>query len=244
MPHAWMLALAALCLIFTSMPARAQATAVVHEGYNDFYASQPGAVFGKPLDIDTRTIYSYEDRPGMYVDTSTSINGVRVKLEVGQDRVVVNGRSHRFAQARTFKGERAIDIYPATASVFIADGGGKHPAQLCVEGSGSGAGEASRHIQVYLLSNPLGVGGKPRMLHLPSLLSSCRAVVANDSGELAFPKNTYLTDAQKTARTGLLLSYQTFLGRHYGRFAAAERKPLRLTFVEADNPFRFVVDDE
>ena len=75
------------------------------------------------------------------------------------------------------------------------------------------------------------------LLHLPSLLSSCRAVIASEAGELLFPKNTYAIDTEGEARTGLLISYYTFRNR----FVAADRPPLRLRFVEPENPFRFTV---
>lgn len=221
------------------LPASALAAEPVYDDYDAFYGALPGAVFDTPLTTSDNTLYSYADRPGMYVDAQTSFYGQRLKIEIGEDRIVVNGRDFRFRRATTFRREQFSKIYPASATVFASDANGNRPPMLCVTGHSDGSGEANRHAQIYLLLDPLGIRGRPRLLHLPSLLSSCRAVIASEAGELLFPKNTYVIDTEGEARTGLLISYYTFRNR----FVAADRPPLRLRFAEPENPFRFTVQN-
>ena len=109
-----------------------------------------------------------------------------------------------------------------------------------MQGYGSGSGEAGRHRQIFLLVNPLA--RKPTFLHLPSLLSSCRAVAATKDGKLAFPKNSYLFDDARESRVGLLVSYYTFQNQRF--VSAPASNQLRLRFTAADIPFRFSVEDK
>jgi hypothetical protein len=84
-----------------------------------------------------------------------------------------------------------------------------------MQGGSDGSGESDRYTQIYLLINPLAPKGKATFLHLPSLLSSCRAILETKDGKLAFPRNSYLFGDAQESRVGLLVSYYTFEDRRF-----------------------------
>ncbi|WP_179404429.1 hypothetical protein [Burkholderia guangdongensis] len=213
-----------------------------YDGYDAFYADQPGAVFGAPIKQPAGPLHLYSDsgEQGSYTELRSTLDGKAVWIEVAENRITVNGKTYRFARATTFPNEHAIDIYPGNANVFLAAGTGSRPPLLCVEGYGSGSGEADRHQQIFLLANPLA--RKPTFLHLPSLLSSCRAVVTTKDGKLAFPKNSYLFDDAQESRVGLLVSYYSFENQRFVSFPALNQ--LRLRFTHPEIPFQFLVQNK
>ena len=206
------------------------------DSYDAFYQSRPGAVFGEPVAHPSSVVYSYPGKPGLFAEMQATLGNKAIRIEVGQDRIAVNGNVFRFARAVSFPGEQPLDIYPGTAEVFAASSASDRPALLCVEGSGSGSGEASRHQQVFLLVDPLS--RKPVFLHLPSLLSSCRAVLKTPENKLAFPNNSYLFDDAHNARAGLLVSYYTY---ERGRFSPTGDE-IRLRFSPPEVPFQFSIE--
>lgn len=211
-----------------------------YDSYDAFYAAQPGAVFGAPIKQPAGPVqlYSYVGEPGARIEFQSTLGSKPVRIEVAENRITVNGKAYRFARAAKFPGEYVIDIRPDNANVYLAARTSDHPSLLCVEGHGSGSGEAGRHQQIFLLVDPLA--RKPTFLHLPSLLSSCRAVVATMDGKLAFPKNSYLFDDAQESRVGLLVSHYTFRNRRF--VSAPAPNPLRLRFRAPDIPFQFSVD--
>lgn len=211
----------------------------IFEDYNSFYASRNHQLFGEQIQFDNTSTYALPEKPGGYVKLQTLLEGKPLRVEIAPDRITVNGVIHRFGRAKTFPGEYPTDIYPPGASVFLVPRTTVHPAALCVEGASSGSGEANRHTQIYLLLDPLSLRGKATFLHLPSLLSSCRAVTVTDHGKVAFPKNTYLLDAQQENRAGLLLSYYTFERQ---RFVPIQ-KEIRVRFVQPEIPFQFEIQE-
>jgi hypothetical protein len=213
-----------------------------YDGYDAFYADQSGAVFDAPIRQPAGPLHLYSDRgeQGSYTELRSTLDGKAVRIEVAGNRVTVDDKAYRFARAITFPGEHATDIYPGNANVFLAAGTSSHPPLLCVEGHGSGSGEANRHPQIFLLVNPLA--RKPTFLHLPSLLSSCRAVVATKAGKLAFPKNSYVFDVAQESRVGLLVSYYTFENQRF--VSAPTLSKLRLRFTHPEIPFQFSVDNK
>lgn len=213
--------------------------AKMFEDYDSFYVSRPHRLFGAPIEFDHNSTYAVQGQPGSYVKLRAFLEGTPLRVEIAQDRITINGAVHRFGRAKTFPGEYPSDIYPPGASVLLVPRTTVHPAALCVEGASSGSGEANRHTQIYLLLNPLSLRGKATFLHLPSLLSSCRAVRVTDDGKIAFPKNTYLLDAQQENRTGLLLSYYTFERR---RFVPIQ-KEVRVRFTHPEVPFQFEIQE-
>lgn len=209
-----------------------------YDSYETFYAAQPDAVFGAPIQQDSLAVYSYSGEQGIHTNIRTTLAGRDVRIEVAENRMTVNGKNYRFTRATRFPDEPTVTIYPAGAIVFVAARTDKHPSLLCVEGAGSGSGEAGRHQQIFLLVDPLA--RKPRFLHLPGLLSSCRAVVATKEGRLAFPKNSYLFDDARESRVGLLVSDYSFENH---RFVAVQTpKQLRLGFTHPEIPFQFSVE--
>jgi len=214
--------------------------AQVYDSYDAFYAAQPGAVFGAPIEQDADSIYSLPGEQGIYTHLRSALDGKTVRIDVAENRITVNGKTYRFARATTFPGEYAIDIDPASARVFLARGTRIRPSLLCLEGDGSGSGEADRHKQIFLLLDPLARNAA--WLHLPSLLSSCRAVVATNYGRFAFPKNSYLFDETQESRIGLLVSYHTFAHRRFASVPAP--KQVRLRFTHPEIPFQFSVQDK
>ena len=212
--------------------------ALVYDSYDAFYAARPGTVFGAPIEQDADSTYSHPGEQGIYTHLRSALDGKTVGIDVAENHITVNGKTYRFARATTFPDEHAIDIYPASAKVFLARGTRNRPSLLCLEGDGSGSGEADRHKQVFLLLNPLARNAT--WLHLPSLLSSCRAVVATNDGRFAFPKNSYVFD--EDSRTGLLVSYYTFAHRRFALVPAP--KELRLRFTHPEVPFQFSVQDK
>lgn len=208
-----------------------------YDDYDAFYANQPGTVFGDPIKQPSGPLQLYSDvgKEGRYIELRSTLDGKSVQIEVAENRISVNGRTYRFAQAITFPNEYASDIYPENANVFVAAGAGRRAPVLCVEGYGSGSGEADRHQEIYLLVNPLA--RKSTFLHLPSLLSSCRAVVATNEGKLEFPKNTYVFDDARESRIGLLVSYYTLEDRRF----VPTHKEIRIRFNQPEIPFQFSV---
>jgi hypothetical protein len=212
--------------------------AQTYDDYDAFYSAQPGAVFNKPVRRETGVVYSHPGDESAYIDLHASLAEKALRIQVAANHIEVNGRVYKFARATTLPNEPVANIYPDNANVFISMRAGNRPALLCVEGHASGSGEADRYQQIFLLVDPLGP--KPTFLHLPALLSSCRAIVATQSGQLAFPKNSYLLDKAQGDRIGLLVSYLTFEG---GRFTPTSNE-IRLRFASPENPFKFSRQDE
>jgi hypothetical protein len=209
----------------------------VYEGYDPFYAAQPHTVFATPVKFDSALVHSIRGEPSIFTELQSRLDERFLRIWVWEDRITVNGKTYRFADATRFPGEHSSFIYPESADVFQASRANGRPSLLCLQGHGSGSGEAGRYTQIYLLVDPLAAKGKATFLQLPSLLSSCRAVVENETGKIAFPKNSYLYDDKHEARVGLLLSYYTFEKR---RFTKTDDET-RLRFTEPEIPFRFSV---
>jgi len=209
--------------------------------YDTFYGEQPGAVFSAPIGHrhdpikpDAHVIFSYPGREGYFSELRTTLGEKPLKIQIWQDRILVNRKSFRLSHAIAFPQEQATYIFPDSSEVFVAASTDSHPPLLCVSGHGSASGEASsRYQQIFLLIDPLA--SKPTFLQLPGLLSSCRAVVSTNHGKLAYPKSSYIYEDTKGYRVGLLLSYYSFDGR---RFAPVD-KAVRLRFAEPENPFQF-----
>ncbi|RQZ19251.1 hypothetical protein DIE15_05915 [Burkholderia sp. Bp9031] len=206
--------------------------------YDEFYAVQSRAAFGGPIEHDASVLYS--DRSGdVYGEFGVESGGKTQHVEIVGNRMTIGGKIYRFSNATTFPGEHPVEIYPGSASVFFAESVRHRPPALCVEGSGSGSGEADRHRQIYLLINPFAAKKDVTFLHLPSLLSSCRAVLATPDGKFAFPKNSYLLDDAQESRIGLSMSYYVFEKRRF----VPVLNDIRLRFVRPDVPFQFSVQD-
>jgi len=208
------------------------------DGYDAFYTAQAGAVFSEPVKHEAGILHSQPGEEGAYTDLHATVAGTATRIQVAPNHITINGRAYKFARAITLPNEPVGNIYPASANVFIATSVGNRPPLLCVEGHGSGSGEADRYQQIFLLVDPLG--RRPTFLHLPALLSSCRAIVATKDGQLAFPKNSYLFDEAQGTRTGLLVSYFTFERGHF----TPTNNEIRLRFASPENPFKFSRQDE
>lgn len=212
--------------------------AQTYDDYDAFYSVQAGALFGEPVRHESGILYSRPGEEGAYAEFHATIAGTATRIQVASNHITINGRAHKLARAITPPNERVGNIYPANSNVFIATSEGNRPPLLCVEGHGGGSGEADRYQQIFLLVGPLS--RRPTFLHLPALLSSCRAIVATKDGKIAFPKNSYLFDEAQGIRTGLLVSYITFERGHF----TATNNEIRLRFVSPENPFKFLREDE
>jgi hypothetical protein len=106
-----------------------------------------------------------------------------------------------------------------------------------LQGFSNGSGEASRYTQVYLLVDPLKHATPQKLLHIPSLLASCRAVTEVSGGKLAFPRNSYEMDEQRSPRVGLTLTYHTFDGHRFVTIG----KEIHVRFEQPNFPYRFSV---
>jgi hypothetical protein len=210
----------------------------MYNGYDSFYSAQPGAVFGDPVKRDSSVVYSDAGKRGIYTEMQGSSDGKKLTIRVADRSITINGSNYRFADATTFPGERQSTLNPQSADVFLATLTGSHTRIMCLQGDTAGSGEADRRKQVYLLVNPLERKGKSTFLHLPSLFSSCRAVVTKDA-KLVFPENSYLFDEAKETRIGLLVSYYMF---ENGRFRPNDNA-VRLRFTNPENPFEFSRQD-
>jgi hypothetical protein len=211
-----------------------------YESYDAFYAAQPSAVFGDPIKSKPGIAYSYPGEKGIHTELRATMGGKAVRVALAEDHITVNGRTYRYSRAVTFPGEHPSDIYPPTADVFLASRTNAHPAVLCMQGGSDGSGECDRYTQIYLLINPLAPKGKATFLHLPSLLSSCRAVLETKDGKLAFPRNSYQFDDARESRVGLLVSYYTFEDRRFTPIL----NEIRLRFSQPEIPFRFSIQDK
>jgi hypothetical protein len=219
---------------------------LIQQGYEAFYVAQPGAVFGDPVKrngdpTEQNAGVAYLGEPGIFTKLQAKLERKTLNLEIWGDRLAINGKSYRFADATMFPEEHVSEIFPQSANVFISARTDTHPPVLCMEGHRSGSGEAaSRYQQISLLVDPLA--RTPRLLHLPGLLSSCRAVVATKDGKLAFPKNSYVFDDAQVSRVGLLVSYYTFENQRFVPVPALKQLPLKFTHPET--PFQFFIQDE
>lgn len=218
---------------------RGQATQI-YESYDAFYSAHPGSEFGEPIQAKPGFVYSYPGEESIHTWRQATLGGKAVSVELGEAHITVNGRIYRYASAVTFPGEHPSAVDPQTAEVFLAARTDAHPAVLCMEGVSDGPGEADRYTQIYLLVNPLGPKGKATFLHLPSLLSSCRAISTTKDGKLVFPRNSYLFDKAQESRVGLLVSYYTFEGRRF----APTLNEIRLRFTRPEIPFQFSIQDK
>ncbi|RQZ46757.1 hypothetical protein [Burkholderia sp. Bp9099] len=228
--------LAAILVAF----ARSAHGATIYDSYDEFYAAQSSALFGSPVQQRASLLYSDRGNGGVYQNFQIDLDGKTVHVTVAERQISIGGRIYRFSNATTFPGEHPVDIYPGSASIFFTGAADHRPSALCVEGNSSGSGESGRHRQIYLLTNPFEFRKSAAFLHLPSLLSSCRAVLATKAGLLAFPKNSYLFDDAQETRLGLLISYYTFEKR---RFVPALNE-VRLRFTRPEIPFQFSVQGE
>jgi hypothetical protein len=211
----------------------------IYKSYDAFYAAQPGAVFSDAIKRDSATLYSYAGEQGVHTELQGKLGRKTVRITLAEDRITVNGVAYRYASAVSFPDEHPSDFSPQSADVFLAASANGQPAALCAQGDSNGSGEADRHKQVYLLVNPLAPRTKTTFLHLPSLLSSCRAVLETKDGKLAFPRNTYLLDASQDSRVGLQLRYYTF---ENWRFVPTANEIL-LRFIQPEVPFEFLIQD-
>ena len=213
--------------------------AETYKSYDAFYSVQPNAVFGDPIKSKPGVAYSSASEQGIYTEVRPTLEGRAVQIKIAGNRITINGNTYRYASAATFPGEHPSDIYTLDADVFLASRTNAHPAVLCMQGGSDGSGESDRHTHIYLLINPLAPKGKATFLHLPSLLSSCRAVLEAKDGKLVFPRNSYLLDNAHESRIGLLVSYHTF---ENGRFKLTDSM-IRLRFISPENPFEFSRED-
>jgi hypothetical protein len=209
-----------------------------YESYDAFYAAQPGTVFGDPVKFDAGVVYSGADGQGVQTELRTTLGAKAVRVALADDRITVNGKTYRYASAATLPGEHPADFPPQSADVFLAARTNAHRAVLCVQGDSNGSGEADRHKQIYLLINPLAPTDHATFLHLPSLFSSCRAVLATKDGEFILPMNSYMFDDAQESRVGLLVSYYTFEDRRF----APTLDEIRLRFTRPESPFEFSIE--
>jgi hypothetical protein len=126
-----------------------------YDSYDEFYAAQPGAVFGAPVAQEAGSVYSHPGEQSIYMHLRSALDGKAVRIDVAENRITVNGKTYRFTRATMFPDEHAVDVYPAGTKVFLAAGTSNRPSAMCVEGDGSGSGEADRHKQIFLLLDPL-----------------------------------------------------------------------------------------
>lgn len=221
-----------LAIIFSVASVSAPA-AQSYSSYDAFYAAQPGTAFNEPIRRDTNAVYFKNKNQGIYTILQTKLAGKSIRIQVAKDYIEINGKTHNFLRATTLPGESIASIYPDTANVFLAAQTGNRPPLLCVEGHSSGSGETDRYRQIFLLINPLD--HNPTFLHLPGLLSSCRAVLTTSTGQPTFPKNSYIVDEAQATRTGLRVSYFIF---EHGRFVPTSNE-IHLRFANPENPFQF-----
>jgi hypothetical protein len=220
----------AVILSAVSMPSYAEK---MYKDYESFYKDQPGALFNIPVNQGRTAVYANSGGDGIYASLQATIGGKPVNIKIASNSLSINRKKYRFERAAIFPGERITEIYPDAADVFIAGRTRDRPPLLCLEGHGSGSGEADRYEQIYLLIDP--AGRKPEFLHLPSLLSSCRAVLETADSRIAFPQNRYLVDEEQGTRVGLLVSYFTY---ERGSFTPTNTT-IRIRFASPDNPFQF-----
>lgn len=223
----------AILVIITTVASASTNAAQSYASYDAFYAAQPGTVFNEPIRRDTTAVYFKNNNQGIYTVLKAKLAGKPIIIQVAKNYIKINSKTHNFLRAMTFSGENIVSIYPDTANVFLADKTGNRPSLLCVEGHSSGSGETDRYQQIFLLINPLD--HNPTFLHLPGLLSSCRAVLTTSTGQPTFPKNSYIVDEEQATRAGLRVSYFTF---EHGKFVPTSNE-IRLRFVNPENPFQF-----
>lgn len=138
----------------------------VYESYDAFYAAMPDAVFDAAAQRGDGVLYSHAENSRIYAERRTTLDGKPLRIDISADRIAVNGTTYEFSRAIAYPGESPIRIHPE-ADLFLAERTAARPPALCLEGNGSGSGEADRHTQIYLLIDPLGKGRKPAWLHLP-----------------------------------------------------------------------------
>lgn len=211
-----------------------------YKDYDTFYTNQPGTLFTAPIPFDANAAYSTPGEQGIYTQLQAKLENKAIAIELAENRITINGKAYLYSSATTFPGEHSSNIYPLTDQVFLVSRTNVHPDLLCLQGNSDGSGEADRHAQIYLLIDPLATQHKRALLHLPSLLSSCRAIVKTKDGKLAFPNNSYIFDHAQASRIGLLMTYYTFTD---GRFIPIG-KTIRLQFVQPEIPFQFSIQNE
>ena len=208
-----------------------------YDDYESFYIAQPNRLFGEPITQDRNSAYSSPGTEGIFVESPITIDNRKAKIRLGQNYFTLNGKRYLFKNAKAFSKERASDIYPVSADIFTTGGEQNGTSALCIEGYGNGSGEMSRYAQIYLLLNPLSKKREREFLRLPSLLSSCRAVLLDNQGELRFPLNNYMFDAENKNRVGLHVAYYTFKNREF----TPTHQELKLQFKTPEVPFQFTV---
>lgn len=211
-----------------------------YEDYETFYMAQSRRLFEEPIEwSDRNALYVETDKEGVFNEGAVKWMGRKYDFRLYGNHFRLRGKRYLLRDAKAFKNEFPSDIDPSTAEAFVGGASASKNA-LCVEGYSNGSGEkASRHVQVYLLL--VSPQGQETFLHLPSLLSSCRAIVLSEDGEILFPSNSYLPEGwflhEDGKRTGLLLSYFTY---KKNRFIKTDRR-IELKFETEEVPFVFSV---
>jgi hypothetical protein len=210
-----------------------------YDSYDAYYSSHSAAVFNGPAKSGFSEAFDEGDAEGVKTTFETTLDGRPLHITLAADRVIVNGTAYRHVNAITFPTERHPNFSPLSAQVYIAPRRYRRPALVCVQGVSVGSGEYDRHEQIYLLVDPLARRGGSKFFHLPSLLSSCQAVIESPGGKISFPSNSYLFNESKDTRIGVQLVYYTIEG---SQFVAAGKR-IHAHFIKPSNVFRFTIDN-
>jgi hypothetical protein len=235
----------ALALMFF-LPALALATEdTVQDGYEAYYASQPGRLFTKQGRVDAFIVEKNETFSVESADENLDIE----RVDDPERRIAVRfyPASHRFSvkigaysfsprQATRFPGERSGDnSLDLGTMAFLA------PDRVCLENTPSSAsGTAARHRSVFLIDFSKK---RPQAWQLPSLFGSC-AAIRMAHGQIRFDKVEYRYEKDASGQdqgppVGVSFHEYAIHGKKFARTARAARNA---TFVEADNFYRFRLD--
>lgn len=214
--------------------------------FAELHARQPDRVFTAPAYSQrgqtVRHLYVSEEEFGEpqfqdpQVRYQPHVDGRDVDVWLAHDRVTVDTRVFRYADASTFEGETSKPHHPMYADLHVAPGHRHRPTMLCIESHPGDTDAGATDLPLFLLVDPLSA--QARLYRLPGRLSSCAAVVAGSTeSQPRFPAIRLLH-----APDGRAIGARQEGWRIDGGRFVATGSSISATFTTPDDPSRLVFD--
>lgn len=144
-----------------------------------FYDSQPGQLFKGVAPADM-TVGFVEGQDAPYLTWKGELSGkaVYVELHGSALRIKVDERwvARRLASAKRLPGQKATYLDAQGTALYAQPDAAGKPAVMCVESLLPGAGQATPHRSVYVVTGLLTPS--PQVFQLPSLYAACKGLTA------------------------------------------------------------------
>jgi len=216
-------------VILLALPSLLHA-ATVYDGYEAYYASMPNLLF-RSRGVELQP-YSVEGDESIRLGWSGAAAGKRLRLEIREGRLSLNGRTLRPRHTTVFPGEVMSETDLGMGATALVSG-----PWLCVENTPlSASGTAVRHRAVYLIRHDR----KPyQAWKLPSLFATCAAVRRLDQAVYVDQATYRYPDGAEQPQGITFAEYRIQQGRFVATGVARA-----IAFVEPGNVYRFTADPQ